>query len=255
MYVQFGINKSDISKIDNKKFPIFSDLHNYLLKHKTILVKKYNQNFYNNVLNCVENNLINNGKYAHLYNKYSSINLKSQFVVFDTNSLFEQNNKSLIQAQMFLVLNYLKNLINRSTDNSKKLIVVDEGHLLIDENNPIALDFLYQIVKRIRKHYGGLWFATQNIEDFNANSVVAKKSSAILNNSQYSFFFNLSPNNLKSLKDLYASCGNGISEAEQLYIAKARRGQCLFVVSNFDRHQIEIKINEFEEKAFRNENV
>ena len=31
--------------------------------------------------------------------------------------------------------------------------------------------------------------------------MVAKKSSAILNNSQYSFFFNLSPNNLKSLKE------------------------------------------------------
>lgn len=253
-YQKLGFNKIDIKKLDNSKFPIFNDLYNFMNKNKNIFSQKYSTIIFNNVLNCIENNLINYGKYANLYNKHSSINLKSKFVIFDTNSLFEQNNKSLIQAQMFLTLNYLKNLINRSTDNEKKLIVIDEGHLLIDENNPIALDFLYQIVKRIRKHNGGLWFATQNIEDFNANPLVAKKSMAILNNSQYSIFFNLSPNNINNLKTLYASCGNGLSEAEQLYIAKARRGQCLFVVSNFDRHQVEIKINEYEIKAFNNEN-
>lgn len=252
LYMKMGYDKVNLKDLENNKFPRFIELHQFMIKNKNLLCQKYSQVFYNNVINCIENNLINYGKYANMYNKHSNINLKTKFVVFDINSLFEQNNKSLIQAQMFLVLNYLKNLINRSIDNEKKLIVIDEGHLLIDENNPIALDFLYQIAKRIRKHSGGLWFATQNIEDFNANQLVAKKSMAILNNSQYSLFFNLSPSNINSLKHLYSSCGNGLSEAEQLYIAKARRGQCLFVVSNFDRHQVEIKVNNFEINAFEN---
>lgn len=253
LYISFGFEKINFNDLNAKDFPKFDDLYKYLIKNKTKFEEKYSTLIFNNVVNCIENNLINNGKYASLYNNYSSINLKSKFVVFDTNSLFELNNKNLIQAQMFLTLNYLKNIINRSTNDEKKLIIIDEGHLLIDENNPIALDFLYQIVKRIRKHNGGLWFATQNIEDFNANQVVAKKSTAILNNSQYSAFFNLSPSNLSSVKELYSSCGSGLSQAEQLYIAKARKGQCLFVVSNFDRHQIDIKINEHELKAFNNQ--
>ena len=166
---------------------------------------------------------------------------------FDLHSLFEKNNNRITQAQLFLSLNYIQNEI-RDNDYSKDsiIIVIDEAHLLIDESNPVALDFVYQMVKRIRKRNGGIIIISQNPDDFISNENVSKKTKAILNNTQYSFFFNLSPNNVKDVTEMYKSYGSGISEDERLFIAKAKRGQALFFVSGFDRHKIEIFVSEKE---------
>ena len=43
---------------------------------------------------------------------------------------------------------------------------MDEAHLFIDEKYPIALDFMYQLAKRIRKYNGMEIVITQSIKDF-----------------------------------------------------------------------------------------
>ena len=109
---------------------------------------------------------------------------------------------------------------------------------------------LFRSVKRIRKRNGGIIIISQNPDDFVSNENVAKKTKAILNNTQYSFFFNLSPNNVKDVTKMYKSYGSGISEDERLFIAKAKRGQALFFVSGFDRHKIDVFVSKEEIKNF-----
>lgn len=74
---------------------------------------------------------------------------------------------------------------------------------------------------------------------------------AILNNTQYSFFFNLSPNNVKDVTEMYKAYGSGISEDERLFIAKAKREQVLFFVSSFDRHKVDIFVSKEENRNFQ----
>ena len=71
---------------------------------------------------------------------------------------------------LFLVLKYLENEVIRNRDYNLKngtdrkiIVVVDECHLFIDEKYPIALDFMYQMAKRIRKYNGMEIVITQSI--------------------------------------------------------------------------------------------
>ena len=72
---------------------------------------------------------------------------------------------------------------------------------------------MYQLAKRIRKYNGMQIVITQNIKDFVGSPEIARKSSAIINVSQYSFIFSLSPNDMSDLCTLYEKAGQ-INESE-----------------------------------------
>jgi hypothetical protein len=75
----------------------------------------------------------------------------------------------------------------------------------VNEQYPVVLDFMFQLAKRIRKYDGMQIVITQNIKDFAGTSEIARKSTAIINVSQYSLIFSLSPNDMTGLcKRLYS---------------------------------------------------
>lgn len=75
------------------------------------------------------------------------------------------------------------------------------------------------------------------------------KTTAIINNTQYTFIFNLAPHDLTAVADLYRAYG-GLSEQEENYIARARKGESLFIVSGYERHCIQIQATEKEQEGF-----
>ena len=104
---------------------------------------------------------------------------------------------------MLLVLKWLENEVIKNWDyktlngiDKKIVVAIDEAHLFIDEKYPIALDFMYQLAKRIRKYNGMLIIITQNVRDFAGTPEIARKSSAIINVSWYSLIFSLPPNDM-----------------------------------------------------------
>ena len=107
---------------------------------------------------------------------------------------------------------------------------MDEGYNFIDPKFPVALDFIFLWYKRIRKYEGSIFFLTQNLIDVIGNPEVAAKTTAIVNNSQYSFIFSLAPADLEILMDLYKNAG-GINETERYEISNAGNGDC-FVISS-----------------------
>ena len=56
------------------------------------------------------------------------------------------------------------------------VIAIDEGYMLIDEENPIGLDFIYMWYKRIRKYNGTIMFLTQNLSDILGNQAIVNKN-------------------------------------------------------------------------------
>ena len=95
-----------------------------------------------------------------------------------------------------MVLKWLDNEIIKNRDfnmkhntNRKIVVAIDEAHVFIDPKYPVALDFMYQLAKRIRKYNGMQIVITQNIKDFVGSEEIIRKSTAIINACQYSFIF------------------------------------------------------------------
>ncbi|MGL5268345.1 MAG: Mbov_0397 family ICE element conjugal transfer ATPase, partial [Spiroplasma sp.] len=240
-------NQTDINKLDRNQFPTMTDFYHLLFKenesNSSLLLKEF--------LDIIATDFLNDGKYEKLWNGHTTLNFNNQFIVYDVLTLFEQDEPKVTAAQLHLVLAVVKAEVkrNRFKTNNEIVIIVDEAHLAIDKDNPAALNFMYQMVKRIRKYHGAIVITTQNLNDFTGSEEIKKKTTAMINNTQYSLILNLAPQDLKDIADLYHSYG-GLTAAEKDYIARAGKGQALFVVSGYERHCINIEANKKEQEGF-----
>ena len=157
---------------------------------------------------------------------------------------------------MLLVLKYLDNEVIKNRDynikygaSRKIIVVIDEAHVFIDAKFPVALDFMYQLAKRIRKYNGMQIIITQNIADFVGSEELVRKSSAIINACQYSFIFPLSPNDMHDLCKLYEKAG-AINESEQEEIVNNGRGHAFVITSPQSRTGIQIVASKDMEELF-----
>ena len=199
------------------------------------------------------------GSLATLWNGPTTINTKtSDFILFDFKKMNDSKNDKVMNAQMMLVLRFLENEVSKNRERNLArgedryiAIVVDEAHVFIDEKSPAALQFMFNMVKRIRKYNGIFVVITQNVNDFVGSANIKKYTTAIINGCQYSFIFGLNPADLQSLMDLYSSVG-GFSDEERAFIGNAGIGQCLFIVSPGQRLIMEkIIISKEEESVFK----
>lgn len=236
---------TDLSKLRAEDFPTFSELC-------TLIDKKLGEAKidYDVVQLRTLHNYISkfggDGRNANLWNGASTLSIKENFTVFNFQSLLANKNAVIANAQMLLVLKWLDNEIIKNRDfnikhgsNRKIIIVIDEAHVFIDPKHPVALDFMYQLAKRIRKYNGMQIVITQNIKDFVGSPDILRKSSAIINACQYSFIFALAPNDMDDLCQLYDKAGQ-INEVEQDQIVNNPRGNAFIITSPTSRSCVEI---------------
>ncbi|MCL2621978.1 MAG: DUF87 domain-containing protein, partial [Firmicutes bacterium] len=183
MYREKKINKdSDFYKLRPEQFPIFEDLYEICKKaHKTAKDDFERVNF--RILVTYIEKFATGGRFSGLWNGPATIKTDENIVNFDFLTLLSNRNTIVANAQMLLVFKYLDGEIiknrdyNRINKTERKIIVaVDEAHVFIDEKRPIALDFMFQMAKRIRKYSGMQIIITQNIKDFVGSPLIAKKS-------------------------------------------------------------------------------
>lgn len=254
-----GITAStDITNLKAEDYPIFDDLYKYLSKKMEEETNEQIKQLYIKA-NAYIKKFASGGRYSDLWNKPSSLSVDNQFVVFNFQSLFANKNNVVANAQMMLVFRFLEQQVinirekNRNFNINKHLLIIcDEAHLFIDAKFPIALDFFYQMVKRIRKYSGAFIPATQNISDWNANEELKSKSSTVIKNTQYSFVFSLNPVDVEDLQDLYKS--NPLNEAEVESIISANMGECFFMSSYKERNTMKIVTTPTIENLFKNDN-
>lgn len=195
------------------------------------------------------------GRYSDIWNAPSTLKTDASIIDFNFQSLFANKNNVVANAQMLLVFRFIEQEVinarelNRYGKNLHTMIVCDEAHLFIDAKFPIALDFFYQMSKRIRKYNGSFIPATQNIADWNANEELRSKTSAIIKNSQYLFIFKLAAPDMKDVLDVYKA-GDSFNEEEQRMIISAVTGQAFFVGSSELRACVRIKSGEYAQELF-----
>ena len=246
MYETKGIDDTtDLSTLAPEDFPTFDDLYDKILNDFQLTQGEYSKSNLRVLLNYISK-FATGGRNSALWNGAASISTNENFIVFNFQSLLANKNNTIANAQMLLVLKWLDNEIIKNRDynikynaSRKIVVVIDEAHVFIDSKYPIALDFMYQLAKRIRKYNGMQMVITQNIKDFVGTEELARKSTAIINASQYSFIFPLAPNDMQDLCTLYEKAG-AINESEQEDIVNNGRGRAFVITSPSERTCVDI---------------
>ena len=151
---------TDLSALTPADYPTFDDFAALIDEKLVQAGDDYNRA----CLKVIENYIAkfkSGGRNSNLWNGASGFETDEHFVCFDFQKLLANKNGQIANAQMLLVLKYLENEVIRNRDYNLKngtdrkiIVVVDECHLFIAEKYPIALDFMYQMAKRIRKYNG-----------------------------------------------------------------------------------------------------
>ncbi len=246
VYASKGIDEmTDLTTLGPEDYPIFDDLYDTLLIDYQSAKGEYSKNNLRILINYISK-FATGGRNANLWNGFSTLDIKENFTVFNFQSLLANKNNTVANAQMLLILKWLDNEIIKNRDyntkyNAKRkiIVVIDEAHVFIDPKYPIALDFMFQLAKRIRKYNGMQIIITQNIKDFVGTEEIARKSTAIINACQYSFIFSLAPNDMHDLCKLYEKAG-AINETEQDEIVTNGRGQAFVITTPTQRTSIRI---------------
>jgi len=262
MYFNAGITEeTDLSKLRPEDYPIFDSLYDTILEEFQQTDNEYIRTNLRTLMNYVAK-FSTGGRNANIWNGPSTITTEENFIVFNFQSLLSNRNSTVANAQMLLVLKYVDNEIiknreynNKYNLNRKIVVAIDEAHVFIDNKYPIALDFMFQLAKRIRKYNGMQIVITQNIKDFVGSEEIARKSTAIINACQYSFIFSLAPNDIHDLCKLYEKAG-GINEIEQEKITSAPRGQVFSVLGPTSRTTFKVEVPDtivdiFQEKGYQ----
>lgn len=256
MYEKKGINsKTVLSKLKANDYPIFEDLCDFIDEKLEKESDEYNKQCLKVLVNYVSK-FRKGGRNSNLWNGYTSFSPKENFLAFNFQKLLANKNDVTANAQMLLVLKWLENEVIKNRDYNlrykterKIVVVIDEAHVFIDEKYPIALDFMYQLAKRIRKYQGMLVIITQNVKDFTGTPEIARKSMAIINVSQYSLIFSLSPNDMTDLCKLYENAGE-INDSEKDNIVHNPRGRAFLISSPSSRTNIDIIATAQTQKLF-----
>lgn len=261
MYEQKGITEhTDCSTFTPEEYPVFDDLMTTVereIEAESLPSRRAN-------LERVKTYIAKfakGGRFSNLWNGPSTLTSDERMVVFNFQSLFGAKNNTVANAQMLVIMRYLDQQIinirelNRSgRDQIHPFVAIDEGYNFIDPEQPVALDFVFLWYKRIRKYNGSIMFLTQNLSDILGNTAVVQKTTAIVNNTQYSFIFSLAPADLEILKNLYQSAG-GINETESNQIANAGNGECFAICSARERTSFKVVASDVVYTIFDYENA
>lgn len=256
VYNRKGISeKTDLSRLKPKDYPIFDDLYKFVSERVEKETDEYHRRNYITVQTYIQK-FAAGGRNSNLWNGPTSIETKENFVTFNFRSLLANRNQTIASAQMLLVFKYLDNEIIKNKDfndkfglNRKIIVAVDEAHVFINPQYPIALDFMAQMAKRIRKYSGMQIVITQNIKDFVGSEAIQRQSTAVINASQYSMIFSLSPNDMNDLIELYQKSGE-INEEEQNSIVTAGVGQSFVITGPMSRTMVQIVAHDYVRSLF-----
>ncbi len=246
-------SKNSHMKIANDKFPILSDVTKQLRKQIKTTKDAFDKDTLKTLIIYFECFELDSPE-AKLWNGYTNFDIhKSHLTIMDTHSLGESGNKRLSNSQMFLLLKIVNNLMvqnkilmDEGKPHTKLMIVIDEAHLMIDERQPAALDFMYQMVKRARKYNALTLITTQNIRDFiGGNEDIKRKTSAIINTSQYAFLLKMNSGDIDDLDGVYSSTG-GLTMVEKDTLATAPVGKAILAIGSKDRKIIQVDITDEE---------
>ncbi|HHX67550.1 MAG TPA: DUF87 domain-containing protein, partial [Gallicola sp.] len=255
LYNSKGIYKNTsintLQSLKPEDYPIFSDLYNYLPVYKKGLTSKEKIKLIEQLDILLSRFLT--GTDSYLFDGYTNINLDNDLIAFNLQELMYSENQRLINTQTLNLLTYLNNSIVANKINNDKLkvedrkhvvVIADEFHLFIDENNFEVLRNFGQLARRIRKYSGSLIVATQSIKDFVGSNQILRHSTAIFNNCHYQMVGMLKEDDLLAYLELFKQ--NPLTDTQKSFLLSAKRGEFLLNIDSKTRLRILIQATNLE---------
>lgn len=251
IYKNTSINTLQSLKAEN--YPIFSELYDFLLEYSN----EIENNEKKKILDQLEILLCRflTGTDSYLFDGYTNINLDNDLIAFNLQQLLYSDNQRLINTQTLNLLTYLNNSIVANKINNDKvdlpskkhiMIVADEFHLFIDENNFEVLKNFGQLARRIRKYSGSLVVATQSIRDFIGNSQILRHATAVFNNCQYQMIGTLKEDDLLAYLELFKQ--NPLTDTQKKFLLSSKQGEFLLNVDSKVRLRLKVEATELEKE-------
>ena len=216
MYRKWGISEeTDFRQLKPGDYPVLSDLY-ALINNELVNYRNgslYTRELLQEVLLGLHSLCV--GADAPFFNGHTNIS-DDRFLVFGVGSVLTAA-KSLRNALLFNVLAYMS---DRLLTAGNTVAALDELYLWL--SNPVAIEYIRNCLKRVRKRDSALMMASQNLEDFDQEGVreMTKPLFAI---PPHQFLFNPGSIGRRFYMDMLQ-----LDEAEFELIRRARRGECLF---------------------------
>lgn len=216
LYKKWGISEeTDFRQLKPEDYPVLSDLY-ALINNELVNYRNgslYTRELLQEVLLGLHSLCV--GADAPFFNGHTNIS-DDRFLVFGVGGVLTAA-KSLRNALLFNVLAYMS---DRLLTAGNTVAALDELYLWL--SNPVAIEYIRNCLKRVRKRDSALMMASQNLEDFDQEGVreMTKPLFAI---PPHQFLFNPGSIGRRFYMDMLQ-----LDEAEFELIRRARRGECLF---------------------------
>ena len=238
-YRRFGIDfNTDFSRYTSADYPTFSDVY-ATIKGRLMSMTDHTQE--RDVMERLElkiRPIVNELKFY--FDGHTTIRKGSDFMVFNIKELM--NSDSTVKNALFF--NVLKYAWGLCLDfNVDTILMVDEAHVLLGDNNVLGADFLAQVQRRARKYNTGTIIITQQPSDFSDPAVITQ-GKAIFDNSSYYLVMGLKKQAVEDLSLLI-----DLNDNEKESIKHYSQGEALFVCGS-RRMRINIAVTQDELDSF-----
>jgi hypothetical protein len=230
LYNKFNITwDTDINKLSNEDFPIFSDLHELITEKMTAEEKKGNHskaNEYEDLALLLQDIAL--GSDAFLWNGHSTIQTNSRCICLDTHDL-QNTGDNIKRTQYFNLLTWCWQQMSQDRIEPV-LLICDEAYLMIDPNVPQSLVFLRNVEKRSRKYEAGIAIISHSVVDF-LDPRIKMYGQALLDIPCFKILMGCDGQNLQETKTLY-----NLTDAEEQLLAQKKRGNALVMIGSKRLH-------------------
>ena len=239
LYAKWGINdQRGFSRLRPQDYPILSDLYDLIEgEYKNYDAGKhllYTEKMLQEILLGLHS--MCKGADSQFFNGHTNIT-SSRFLVFGVKGMLNAAT-NVRNAMLFNILSYM----------SDKLLTAGNTVAALDElyiwlNNPTAIEYIRNSLKRVRKKESAMMLASQNLEDFDQEGV-REMTKPLFSIPPHQFLFNAGSIDKKSYMDMLQ-----LEEAEYNLIKFPQRGVCLYKCGN-ERYLLEVHAPTYKEKLF-----
>ena len=221
-YRRFGIDfDKDFYSFTANDYPTFSDVYATIKSRIIAMPEHTHERETMEKLELKIRPLTNDLRYY--FDGKTTITHNSDFITFNIKELMnaEQNIKN---ALFFNILKYAWGLcLNKDVDT---IMMIEEAHVLLGDQNTLGADFLAQVQRRARKYNTGTIVITQQPSDFAAPNVIMQ-GKAIFDNASYYLIMGLKKQAAEDLAMLV-----DLNDNEKESIKHYNQGEALFICGN-----------------------
>lgn len=241
LYDMFGItNHTDFDNLSPTDYPILSDLYNLVESEYESYNEKGNNLYTKETLQriCLGLNSLCIGAESKFFNGYTNIS-GDRFITFGVKGLL-QASSNVRDAMLFNILSYMSDAL---LSKGQTVASIDEFYLFL--SNPVVVEYIRNLMKRVRKKDSAVILASQNIDDFLIEEVreLTKPLFAI---PCHQFLFNVGIVDTKLFLDTLQ-----LQQSEFDLIRYPQRGVCLYRRGN-ERYCLKVIAPEHKAKLFGN---